>query len=251
MASKILTVKNLNVFFGDKRVIKNLSLEINENKVLAIIGPSGCGKSTFIRSINRLHSLIEGSRERGEILFRGENILLQDPILIRQKIGMVFQKPNPFPNMSIYDNTIASYLLRGEKLNKNKKDEIVESSLKKAALWEEVKDRLKEKSTLLSGGQQQRLCIARALAMDIEVLLLDEPTSALDPIATTHIENLIETLKKQVTIIMVTHNISQASRVSNSVAFMLNGELIEHGKTKKIFTVPKNKKTEEYLKGQF
>lgn len=251
MASKILSIKDLSISFDDKKVVKNLSMEVEANKVLAIIGPSGCGKSTFIRSINRMHTLIETSKEEGEILFRGENILKQDPILIRQKIGMVFQKPNPFPNMTIYQNTIAGYILRGEKISKSKKDEIVESSLKKAALWDEVKDRLREKSTLLSGGQQQRLCIARALAMDVEILLLDEPTSALDPIATNHIENLIDTLKKQLTIIMVTHNISQASRVSNMVAFMLNGELIEYAKTKKIFTFPKHKKTEEYLRGQF
>ncbi len=215
------------------------------------MGPSGCGKTTLIRCINRMHELIADARVEGNIFLYEDNLYKMNPIFVRRKIGMVFQRPNPFPTMSIYDNVIAGYRLNGIKIDKGERDRIVEESLKKAALWEEVKDNLHRKGSFLSGGQQQRLCIARALAMNPEILLLDEPTSALDPKATAHIEELISELKKGVTIIMVTHNIAQAARISDFTAFVYLGELIEYGTSEKMFTVPEDKRTEEYLTGKF
>jgi phosphate transport system ATP-binding protein len=250
MENIILSIKNLNAYFGDSQVLKNIDLDIFKNKITSILGPSGCGKTTFIRCLNRLHELVPKARVEGEILLNGEDIYKMDPMIVRQKIGMVFQKPNPFPTMSIYDNVLAGYILTGIKLTKEEKDRIVEDSLKKSGLWDEVKDNLFKRGVFLSGGQQQRLCIARALAMNPEVLLLDEPTSALDPISTLKIEELMIELKKSVTIILVTHNIGQAGRVSDYTAFFYLGELVEFGTTTDIFTTPKNKKTEEYLIGK-
>jgi len=251
MEDVILSIRNLSAYFGNERVLKNISLDIYRNKITSILGPSGCGKTTFIRCLNRLHELVPRARVEGEVLLNGENIYKMDPMIVRQKIGMVFQKPNPFPTMSIYDNVIAGYILTGIKLPKEKKDMIVEESLKKCGLWDEVKNNLFKRGVFLSGGQQQRLCIARALAMNPEILLLDEPTSALDPISTTKIEELMIKLKESVTIILVTHNIGQAGRVSDYTAFFYLGEMIEFGPTNEVFTIPKNKKTEEYLIGKF
>lgn len=251
MESTILKIENFNVFFGENQVLKEINLSISLYKITAIMGPSGCGKTTLIRSINRMHELSPGARVTGKILLEGEDIYAKDPIIIRRKIGMVFQKPNPFPMMSIHDNVIAGYILNGIKLNKSAQEEVVQESLRKAALWDEVKDALDKRGTFLSGGQQQRLCIARALAMNPSILLLDEPTSALDPKATSHIEELITQLKSAVTIILVTHNVAQAARVSDFVAFLYLGEFIEFGPSAKIFTVPKDKRTEEYLGGKF
>jgi phosphate transport system ATP-binding protein len=224
---------------------------IPEKKVTAIMGPSGCGKSTLIRSINRMHELIPDTRTKGKIFLRDQEVHQMNSIILRRKIGMVFQRPNPFPNMSIYDNVIAGYKLNGLKVKREEKDKIVEDSLRKSALWDEVKDSLHKKGTFLSGGQQQRLCIARALSMKPEIILLDEPTSALDPKATAKIEDLIVELKKTVTVLLVTHNISQASRVSDFTAFLYLGDLIEFGETQKLFTTPNDKRTEEYLTGRF
>ena len=250
MENVILSIKNLSAYFGDNKVLNGINLDIYKNKITSILGPSGCGKTTFIRCLNRLHELVPNAKIQGEILLNGEDIYKMDPMIVRQKIGMVFQKPNPFPTMSIYDNVIAGYILTGVKLSKEEKDRIVEESLRKSGLWDEVKDNLFKRGVFLSGGQQQRLCIARALAMNPEILLLDEPTSALDPLSTLRIEELMTELKKSVTIILVTHNIGQAGRVSDYTAFFYLGELIEYGKTTDIFTVPKNKKTEEYLLGK-
>lgn len=250
MENVILSIKNLSAYFGNNKVLNDINLEIYKNKITSILGPSGCGKTTFIRCLNRLHELVPNAKVQGEIKLNGEDIYKMDPMVVRQKIGMVFQKPNPFPTMSIYDNVIAGYILTGIKLSKEEKDKIVEESLKKSGLWDEVKDNLFKRGVFLSGGQQQRLCIARALAMNPQILLLDEPTSALDPISTLRIEELMTELKKSVTIILVTHNIGQAGRVSDYTAFFYLGELIEYGKTTDIFTVPKNKKTEEYLLGK-
>ena len=247
----VLEVRDLSVFYGDQQALNNIRLDFYGDKVHAVMGPSGCGKSTMIRCFNRMHELTPGTRVTGQILLHGEDLLSQNPILVRRKTGMVFQKPNPFPTMTIYDNVIAGYKLNGIHLKKTEADQIVEESLLKAALWKEVKDKLFKRGTFLSGGQQQRLCIARALAMHPEVLLLDEPTSALDPKATSHIEELIVELKKNVTIVLVTHNIAQAGRVSDFTAFMYLGELIEYGTTEKLFTVPADKRTEEYLAGKF
>lgn len=247
-----LKVENLSVWFSKNHVVKDVNLTMIKNKVIAIMGPSGCGKSTFLRAINRMHDLTETAHVSGKILLEGsQDILGMDAMSVRQRVGMVFQRPNPFPNMTIYQNVISGYILTGKKLKKQEKDQLVEENLKKAALFDEVKDRLHSKGTFLSGGQQQRLCIARSLAMKVEILLLDEPTSALDPIATTKIEDLIEKLKDEITIIVVTHSNSQASRISDYTGFMYLGELIEYDKTKTMFTVPKNKKTEEYLTGKF
>jgi phosphate transport system ATP-binding protein len=251
MESPILAVEEFCAYFGELGVLKDINLSIVEKKATAIMGPSGCGKTTLIRCINRMHELIPRSRVSGKILLNGKNLYGMNPIIVRRQIGMVFQRPNPFPTMSIYDNVIAGYILNGLRVSKGEKDTIVEESLQKAALWEEVKDNLHRKGTFLSGGQQQRLCIARALAMNPEIMLLDEPTSALDPKATTHIEELIAELKKEVTILMVTHNIAQAARISDFTAFIYLGELIEYGTTEKMFTVPKDKRTEEYLTGKF
>ncbi|HQN48467.1 MAG TPA: phosphate ABC transporter ATP-binding protein PstB [Caldisericia bacterium] len=250
MENVILKIINLNAYYGSQKVLKNVNLEIYENRVTTILGPSGCGKTTLIRCINRLHELSPGARIEGQILLKGEDLYQIEPMIVRQKIGMVFQKPNPFPTMTIYDNVIAGYILSGIKLSKEEKDKIVEESLIKSGLWDEVKESLFKKGTFLSGGQQQRLCIARALAMKPEILLLDEPTSALDPVATSIIEELIIELKKSVTTVLVTHNIGQAGRVSDYTAFFYLGELIEFGKTTEMFTVPKSKKTEEYLIGK-
>ena len=251
MESTILRSDNLYAFYGDQEVLKGITLDIYEKKLTAIMGPSGCGKSTFIRCLNRMHEMIPGARVVNKVFLKGEDIFAMEPTLLRRRIGMVFQRPNPFPTMTIYDNVIAGYKLNGLHLKKTEFDRIVEESLRKAALWQEVKDLLYKKGTFLSGGQQQRLCIARALAMNPEVLLLDEPTSALDPKASASIEALMEELKKSVTICLVTHNIAQASRVSDYTAFIYLGELVEFNTTEKIFTVPKDKRTEEYLVGKF
>jgi phosphate transport system ATP-binding protein len=251
MESAVLRIENFSAFFGQNPVLQEINLAIPENRITAIMGPSGCGKTTLIRCINRMHELIPDARVSGKIFLDHEDIYATDPIIVRRQIGMVFQKPNPFPMMSIYDNVIAGYNLNGIRLNKDEKDKIVVESLRRAALWDEVKESLHRRGTFLSGGQQQRLCIARALAMQPEILLLDEPTSALDPKATSHIEELIVQLKNAVTIILVTHNIAQAARVSDFTAFLFLGKLIEFGPTGKVFTVPKDKKTEEYLAGKF
>ena len=249
--AEILRIEDLYAGYGEQEVLKGVSLSIPECRVVAVMGPSGCGKSTLVRCINRLHELTPGAYVRGRVLLRGEDVYRMDPCLVRRKIGMVFQKPNPFPTMSIYENVIAGYILNGIKRKKEELDAIVEDALKKAYLWDEVKDCLHKRGTFLSGGQQQRLCIARALAMKPEVLLLDEPTSALDPKATAMIEELIVELKRSVTVIIVTHNVSQAARVSDYTAFLYLGELVEFGPTEEIFTAPKNPKTEEYLTGRF
>jgi phosphate transport system ATP-binding protein len=251
MESPILRSENFNAFFGNNHVVKNVTMDIPRNNVVAVMGPSGCGKTTFLRCINRMHELIAGAKTTGDILVNDENIYDMHSILVRQKIGMVFQRPNPFPNLSIYDNTIAGYKLNGVKLSKTEKDTIVESSLKKAALWQEVKDSLHKKGTFLSGGQQQRLCIARAIAMQPEILLLDEPTSALDPISTASIEELLHELKKNFTLVIVTHNMQQAARVSDKTAFFYLGELVEYDNTKLMFTNPKDTRTQNYITGRF
>jgi phosphate transport system ATP-binding protein len=251
MESPVLSVDRFSAYFGDNQILKEVSLSISNNLVTALMGPSGCGKTTLIRCVNRMHELIPGANVSGKMYLRGDDIYAMEPILLRRKIGMVFQKPNPFPMMSIYDNVIAGYKLNGIRLAKDEMDKIVEHSLQGAALWSEVKNVLHRKGTFLSGGQQQRLCIARALAMNPEILLLDEPTSALDPKSTSHIEELIVELKKSVTMLLVTHNIAQAARVSDFTAFIYLGELVEFGQTEKMFTVPKDKRTEEYLTGKF
>jgi phosphate transport system ATP-binding protein len=251
MESAVLRIEKFSAFFGENQVLREVSLSIPQNRITAIMGPSGCGKTTLIRCINRMHELVPDARVSGKIFLDHEDIYATDPIIVRRQIGMVFQKPNPFPMMSIYDNVIAGYNLNGIRLAKDKKDRIVEESLRKAALWEEVKEALYRKGTFLSGGQQQRLCIARALAMGPAVLLLDEPTSALDPKATSHIEELIVQLKDTVSIILVTHNMAQAARVSDFAAFVYLGELVEFGPSGRMFTAPKDKRTEEYLTGKF
>jgi len=252
MLNKKLEITNLNAWFNEKQALKNINMYVQEKKATAIIGPSGCGKSTFIRCINRMHETVPGARSEGSILLDGEDINSPgiDPVLIRRKIGMVFQKPTPFPTMSIYDNVAAGLRLNGMK-DKNALDLMVQKSLKQAALWEEVKDCLKSPGVSLSGGQQQRLCIARALAIKPEVILLDEPCSALDPISTGKIEELIRELKHEYTIVIVTHNMQQAARVSDFTGFFLLGELIEFDITTKIFTAPTDKRTEGYITGRF
>jgi phosphate transport system ATP-binding protein len=251
MESTVLKIENFNFFYDKLHVLKDINLEIYKNRITAIMGPSGCGKTTLLRAVNRMHEFTPSARTEGKIQLYEEDIYKLDPIIVRQKIGMVFQRPNPFPTMSIYDNVIAGYRLNGIKLPKAERNNIVEESLTKAALWDEVKDTLHKKGTFLSGGQQQRLCLARALAMKPEILLLDEPTSALDPKATANIERLLEELKNDVTMFLVTHNIAQAARISNLTVFLYLGEMIEYGKTKKLFTTPKDKRTEEYLTGKF
>lgn len=248
---RFLSINALNVYIDQHQIIKNINIEFKRNSVTAIMGPSGCGKTTLIRCINRMHELIPNIRVEGSISIYNKDLLQMNPIFVRRKIGMVFQRPNPFPTMSIYENVLAGYSINGIKLIRKEKDRIVEDALRKAALWDEVKNSLHRKGTFLSGGQQQRLCIARALAMRPRVLLLDEPTSALDPKATSRIEELIVELKKTVTIILVTHNIAQASRVSDYTAFLYLGELIEYGPTGTMFTTPQNKMTEEYLTGKY
>ncbi len=248
----VLTFENLYVSYEKgKYAVNNVSADIKRNSVTAIMGPSGCGKSTLLRAVNRLHELYENIETKGNISINGKNISKMPAIQLRRMTGMVFQRPNPFPTMSIYDNVIAGYKLNGIRLKRSQRDEIVERSLRDVTLWEEVKDGLYNKGTFLSGGQQQRLCIARALAFDPEVILLDEPTSALDPVATSKIEELLVTLKKNYTILMVTHNMSQAARISDFSMFMYLGELVEYGKTKDMFTRPKDRRTEEYLTGKF
>jgi phosphate transport system ATP-binding protein len=251
MESPVLRIENFSASFGDNVVLKDINLSFYRNTLTAIMGPSGCGKTTLIRCINRMHELVPNAKVSGRILLENEDIYNTNPIIVRRQIGMVFQRPNPFPTMSIFDNVIAGYNLNGIRLSREEMDARVEESLKKAALWDEVKDVLRRKGTFLSGGQQQRLCIARALAMHPEILLLDEPTSALDPKSTAHIEELVSQLKTTVTIIQVTHNIAQAARVSDFTAFLYLGELIEFGPTTKMFTGPEDKRTEEYLTGKF
>lgn len=246
-----ISARNLNLYYGENHALKNIDMDIKQNAVTALIGPSGCGKSTFLKSLNRMNDLVENVKITGEIMLDNENIYDEsvDTTLLRKKIGMVFQQPNPFP-MSIYDNIAYGPRIHGIR-NKAKLDEIVEESLRGAAIFDEVKDRLKKSALGLSGGQQQRLCIARALAVRPDVLLMDEPTSALDPISTLKVEELMEDLKKKYTVVVVTHNMQQATRVSDETAFFLVGEVIEFDKTETIFSNPKSKKTEDYITGRF
>jgi phosphate transport system ATP-binding protein len=247
-----ITVSALNAWFGENHVLRNISLRVPANGVTAVIGPSGCGKSTFIRCINRMHEVVPGARAEGQILLDGEDLYGPgtDPVLVRRRIGMVFQKPNPFPTMSVWDNVAAGLRLGGVR-DRAILGDSVERALRHAALWDEVKDDLDKSGMSLSGGQQQRLCIARALAVQPEVLLMDEPCSALDPIATARIEELIQDLKKELTIVIVTHNMQQAARVSEWAGFFLMGELVEVGVTKELFTTPHDKRTEDYITGRF
>lgn len=248
---KTFTIKDMNLYYGDKQALKNVNMDIAAHQITAFIGPSGCGKSTLLRSLNRMNDLIDSCKITGLLTYQGENIYAEkfDVIGLRIKVGMVFQKPNPFP-MSIYDNIAYGPRCQGIK-KKEILNEIVKESLIQAALWEEVKDRLKDSALALSGGQQQRLCIARTIAMKPEVILMDEPTSALDPVATAKIEDLIMELKKKYTIVIVTHNMQQAARISDKTAFFLLGELIEYNDTNQIFSSPKERKTEEYITGRF
>jgi len=243
---------NLSAWFGKKQALKDINLLIKSNAVTAIIGPSGCGKSTFIRTLNRMHELVADAKMSGQVLLDGKNIYdpAEDPVMVRRRVGMVFQKPNPFPTMSIYDNVAAGLRLNGAKKGKSL-DEIVKRSLEQANLWEEVKDDLKKSGTSISGGQQQRLCIARAIALQPEVILMDEPCSALDPIATAKIERLVVELRRDYTVVIVTHNMQEASRVSDFTAFFYLGSLIEFGVTKSIFEYPKHELTEKYITGEF
>jgi phosphate transport system ATP-binding protein len=251
ISDPVLSVQNLTVSYDKVPAVKDVSVDFKKNTVTAIMGPSGCGKSTLLRAFNRMHELYENIETTGKIVLNNTDIMKMQSISVRRKMGMVFQRPNPFPTMSIYDNVISGYKLNGIHLKKIEKDEIVERSLTDVTLWDEVKDSLMKKGTFLSGGQQQRLCIARALAFNPEIILLDEPTSALDPIATAKIEDLVVKLKENYTIIMVTHNMSQAARISDYSLFMYLGELIEYNKTKIMFTNPKDRRTEEYLTGKF
>lgn len=245
-----LDVKNMDLYYSQFHALKNINLDIPEKKITAFIGPSGCGKSTLLKSLNRMNDLVEGCKITGDIRLDGENIYGDiDVNLLRKRVGMVFQKPNPFP-MSIYDNIAYGPRTHGIH-SKERLDDIVEKALRNASIWEEVKDRLKKSALGMSGGQQQRLCIARALAVQPEVLLMDEPTSALDPISTARIEDLAVELKKKYTIVMVTHNMQQASRISDMTAFFLLGEVVEYDHTMALFSMPKNKKTEEYITGRF
>ena len=254
METTKIHVTNMNLHYGDFHALKNINIDIPENQICAMIGPSGCGKSTFLKSINRMNDLVEGCKIDGQMQLRGENGFEDiygdmDVNHLRKRVGMVFQQPNPFP-MSIYDNIAYGPRTHGIK-NRHKLDAIVEKALKQAAIWEEVKDRLNKSALGLSGGQQQRLCIARALAVEPEVILMDEPTSALDQISTSRIEDLAIELKKEYTIVMVTHNMQQATRISDKTAFFLLGELIEYGDTEQLFSMPKQKKTEDYITGRF
>ena len=245
-----ISIKNLDLYYSDFKALKNVNLDIEANKITAFIGPSGCGKSTLLKSLNRMNDLVEGCKIEGEILLDNQNIYKSmDVNLLRKRVGMVFQKPNPFP-MSIYDNIAFGPRTHGIR-SKAKLDDIVEKSLRDAAIWEETKDRLKKSALGMSGGQQQRLCIARALAVQPEVLLMDEPTSALDPISTSKIEELAAELKKDYTIVMVTHNMQQATRISDKTAFFLLGEVIEFDNTDKLFSMPSDKRTEDYITGRF
>ena len=247
----VISAKNLNLWYGDFKALKSISLDVGEKEITALIGPSGCGKSTFLKTLNRMNDLVPGIRIEGEVNYAGQNIYAPnvDTTWLRKQIGMVFQKANPFP-MSIYDNVAYGPRTHGIR-SKVQLDEIVENSLKAAAIWDEVKDRLKKSALGLSGGQQQRLCIARALAVEPEVLLMDESTSALDPISTSKIEDLAAELKNKYTVIMVTHNMQQAARISDNTAFFLLGELVEFGKTEQLFSAPTDKRTEDYITGRF
>ena len=246
----IIQTKDVNLYYGSAQALKNINLDINKNEVTALIGPSGCGKSTFLRTLNRMNDLIENVKIEGQVIYEGKNIYEECNIIeLRKKVGMVFQKPNPFP-MSIYDNIAYGPKIHGIK-NKGQLDEIVEKSLRGAAVWNEVKDRLKKNAMGLSGGQQQRICIARVLAVEPEVILMDEPTSALDPISTSKVEELMDVLKTNYTVIIVTHNMQQAGRISDKTAFFLNGEVVEFGKTEDIFYKPIDKRTEDYITGRF
>ena len=249
--SKIITSKDLHLYYGKKEALKGIDMEIEKGEITAMIGPSGCGKSTYLRSLNRMNDLIPGVTITGSVVYKGKDIYSPktDTVELRKEIGMVFQQPNPFP-FSIYENVIYGLKLKGEK-DKNKLDQVVEESLKAASVWNDVKDKLHESALSLSGGQQQRVCIARVLAVNPEVILMDEPTSALDPVSTGKIENMLLELKENYTIIIVTHNMSQASRISDRTAFFLQGELIEFDKTKKIFLDPAKQETEDYISGKF
>ncbi len=252
-ASVKMQAKDVCAWFGDKQALYTVNMEIREREVTAIIGPSGCGKSTLIRCFNRMHETVPGSRFGGDITLEGQSIFStkMDPVAVRRRVGMVFQKPTPFPTLSIYENVVIGLRLNSGIRDHKTLEQKVEQSLRKAALWDEVKDNLNKPGAALSGGQQQRLCIARALAIDLEVLLMDEPCSALDPISTSKIEELIHELRQNYTIIIVTHNMQQAARVSQKTAFMLNGKLIEYDNTEKVFTNPSNKLTEDYITGRF
>ena len=246
----ILSIKNLDLYYDDFKALKNINMEIEKNKITAFIGPSGCGKSTLLKSINRMNDLVESCRIDGEILLDGKDIYKgYDVNQLRKRVGMGFQKPNPFP-MSIYDNIAFGPRTHGIK-KKSQLDDIVEKSLRDAAIWDETKDRLKKSALGMSGGQQQRICIARALAVEPEIILMDEPTSALDPISTSRIEELVMELKKDYTIVMVTHNMQQAVRVSDNTAFFLMGEVVEYNNTEKLFSIPADKRTEDYITGRF
>ncbi len=246
----IITVENLNLWYNTNQALKNINMNLHEKEITAFIGPSGCGKSTFLKTLNRMNDLVEGCRIEGNVAFRGVDIYKDmDVNILRKKVGMVFQKPNPFP-MSIYDNIAYGPKIHGVK-SKVKLDEIVERSLRQAAIWDECKDRLKKSALGMSGGQQQRLCIARALAVEPEILLMDEPTSALDPISTSKIEDLAMELKEKYTIVMVTHNMQQAARIADKTAFFLLGEVVEFDKTEKMFSNPSEKRTEDYITGRF
>lgn len=251
MENSILKVDHLNAFFGEARILIDIQMEIPRNEIVALMGPSGCGKTTFLRCINRLHELTPGATTEGRIYLDDTDIYKINLIMLRRRIGMVFQRPNPFPTMSIFENVISGYTLNGIRLTKQEKEEIVEDSLRRASLWNEVQDNLHKKGTFLSGGQQQRLCIARSLSMKPEMLLFDEPTSSLDPISSNKIEELLLELKKEYTIIIVTHNLQQAARTSDYTAFFYLGELIEYNKTKVIFSNPEKKQTEDYISGRF
>jgi len=248
----VIKIENLSIAYEPGRyAVSNVSAAINRHSITAIMGPSGCGKSTLLRGLNRMHELYPNIETKGEILLNGQSIFSMSVIELRRKVGMVFQRPNPFPNMTIYENVIAGFSLNDIRLKKRQRDEIVENALRNVTLWDEVKEFLYRKGTFLSGGQQQRLCVARAIAFNPEVLLLDEPTSALDPVATSKIEDLLVELKKQYTLVLVTHNMSQAARISDESMFMYMGEMVESGPTRTLFTNPKDARTEAYLTGKF
>ena len=249
MNEPIITVRDMNLWYGQTQALKNINIDIPERSITALIGPSGCGKSTFLKTLNRMNDLIPSVKITGEVRYRGENIFESEVNNLRKEVGMVFQKPNPFP-MSIYDNIAYGPRTHGIK-NKAQLDDIVEKALRGAAIWDEVKDRLKKNALGMSGGQQQRLCIARALAVEPKVLLMDEPTSALDPISTSRIEDLAMELKEKYTIVIVTHNMQQAVRISDQTAFFLLGDLVEYGETEAMFSQPKDKRTEDYITGRF
>ncbi len=252
MGDKLIT-RHLSAYFHQVRALHDINLGIPENQITAIIGPSGCGKSTLVRCLNRMHEVVPGARAEGEVLLDGENIYAPgvDPVQVRRRIGMVFQKPTPFPTMSIEDNVAAGLRLNRTRITRSERDALVERSLRQAALWDDVKDRLRKPGASLSGGQQQRLCVARALAVEPEVLLMDEPCSALDPISTARIEELLLELKANYTIVLVTHNMQQAARTADMTAFLYAGELIEFGETRQIFTNPNRRETEDYITGRF